>query len=195
MNLSDAKKTLRSQVRAAEAALSPRYRAASDAGINARLLALPEYSMAQTVFSFVGTVREIDTTPLLRDALRQGKRLCVPRCTGEGTMELRQIASLEDLAPGGHGIREPGEDCPAVSPDQVDFAVIPCLTCDREGHRLGRGGGVYDRFLSGYRGPAYLVCRERLLHREIPVEPHDAIVHWVVTEKTLYEDGIPDQMS
>ena len=78
---------------------------------------------------------------------------------------------------------------------EIDFAVIPCVSCDREGHRLGQGGGFYDRFLAAYRGPAYLICRERLLRSEIPMEPHDAIIHWVVTEKTLYEDGIPDQMS
>ena len=195
MNLTEAKKALRSEVRAAERALSPRYRASSSAAINARLLALPEYSLARTVFAFVGTAREIDTTEFLREALRQVKRLCVPLCVGPGIMELREITALEDLAPGAYGIPEPKAACPAVPLDEVDFAVIPCVSCDREGHRLGQGGGFYDRFLAAYRGPAYLVCRERLLRREIPMEPHDAIIHWVVTEKTLYEDGIPDQMS
>lgn len=195
MNLIDAKKALRSEVRAAERALSPRYRASSNAGINARLLALPEFAIAQTVFAFVGTAREIDTRSFLAETLCRGKRLCVPLCTGPGIMELRRIASFDDLAPGAYGIPEPKADCPAVPLDEIDFAVIPCVSCDREGHRLGQGGGFYDRFLAAYRGPAYLVCRERLLRSEIPMEPHDAIIHWVVTEKALYEDGIPEQMS
>ena len=151
--------------------------------------------MSQTVFAFVGTAREIDTTEFLTATLRQGKRLCVPLCTGPGIMELRKITGFDDLTPGAYGILEPKADCPVVPLDEIDFAVIPCVSCDREGHRLGQGGGFYDRFLSAYRGPAFLVCRERLLRSEIPMEPHDAIIHWVVTEKTLYEDGIPDQMS
>ena len=179
MNLIEAKKALRSEVRAAERTLPPRYREESNAGINARLLALPE----------------IDTTEFLTATLRQGKRLCVPLCTGPGIMELRKITGFDDLTPGAYGILEPKADCPVVPLDEIDFAVIPCVSCDREGHRLGQGGGFYDRFLSAYRGPAFLVCRERLLRSEIPMEPHDAIIHWVVTEKTLYEDGIPDQMS
>lgn len=195
MNLTDAKKALRAEVRAAERALSPRYRESSNTSINTRLLALPEYHLAGTVFAFAGTAREIDTLPFLTETLRQGKRLCLPFCTGPGYMELRAIRSLDELQPGAYGIREPGGDCPIVSPDEVDFAVIPCVSCDRAGHRLGQGGGFYDRFLSAYRGSAYLVCRERLLRSEIPMEPHDAIIHWVVTEKALYEDGTPDQMS
>ena len=97
MNLTEAKKALRSEVRAAERALPPRYRAESNAGINARLLALPEFRMAQTVFAFVGTAREIDTTEFLTETLRQGKRLCVPLCTGPGIMELRRITGFDDL--------------------------------------------------------------------------------------------------
>ena len=96
MNLIEAKKALRSEVRAAERTLPPRYREESNAGINARLLALPEFQLSQTVFAFVGTAREIDTTEFLTATLRQGKRLCVPLCTGPGIMELRKISKSFD---------------------------------------------------------------------------------------------------
>ena len=56
---------------------------------------------------------------------------------------------------------------------------------------MGRGGGYYDRFLSQYRSSAVLLCRERLIREEIPVEPHDCPVPWVLTEQGLYEDGVP----
>ena len=58
------------------------------------------------------------------------------------------------------------------------------------GQRLGHGGGYYDRFLSQYRGGTVLLCREQLIRQEIPVEPHDYPVPWVLTERGLYEDGI-----
>jgi 5-formyltetrahydrofolate cyclo-ligase len=152
---------------------------------------MPEFLSAGTVFCFVGTAGEIDTRPILTAALRAGQTLCVPLCTGNGLMELRRIDSLEQLSPGFHGIPEPPPAAGAINPDDVDFTVIPCAACDRVGHRLGKGGGYYDRFLAAYRGPAVLVCRERLLWDEIPMEPHDAVVPWVVTERALYEDGVP----
>ncbi len=60
---------------------------------------MPEYQEAQTVFCFVGTDREIDTRPILEDALAAGKTLCVPLCTEPGRMESRQITDLSQLDP------------------------------------------------------------------------------------------------
>ncbi len=191
MTRKEEKQLLRRAVRAAERALPQDYQKQSSASICRYLSAMPEYLAAGAVFCFVGTGLEIDTRPFLLDALARGKRLCVPLCVGDGLMELRQITGLDQLRPGAYGIPEPGPDAPSVSLDEVDFAVIPCLSCDHLGRRLGRGGGFYDRFLSKYRAAAVLVCRERLIREELPVEPHDCPVPWVVTEKGLYEDGVP----
>lgn len=191
----DEKKWLRRRVRELEAQLSQRYKAASDRAIAARVLAMPAYQTAETVFCFVGTQREIDTRPILEDALAAGKVLCVPLCTAPGLMELRRVTALGQLSPGGpFGILEPSADASAVDADQVDFAVLPCLSCNYSGQRLGKGGGYYDRFLSRYRSTAVLVCRERLIREEIPLEPHDYPVPWVVTERGLYEDGVPARL-
>ena len=69
--------------------------------------------------------------------------------------------------------------------------LVPCTAFDAQGRRVGMGGGYYDRFLSQYRGGTVLLCRELLIRQEIPVEPHDYPVPWVLTERGLYEDGIP----
>ena len=166
----------------------------ADRAIAAHLLAMPEYRAAGTVFCFVGTAREIDTHPILEDALAAGKALCVPLCVADGIMELRRIRSLAELVPGAYGILEPPAESPALEPDAVDFAVLPCLTCDHAGHRLGKGGGYYDRFLAAYRGGAVLLCREKLIREEIPLEPHDRPVPWVLTEAGLFEDGSPARL-
>ena len=73
------KAQLRQELRAAERALSAAERADADRKIMALLLAMPEYRAARSVFCFVSMPREIQTAPLLRDALAQGKTLCVPR--------------------------------------------------------------------------------------------------------------------
>lgn len=195
MTKAEEKKELRKRIRALERELSSQYKEQSSAAIAANICAMPDYQDAGTIFCFVGTDREIDTRILLEDALMRGKRLCLPLCTSEfGIMELRVVSSLEELVPGSFGILEPSSACPSLKPDEVEFAVLPCLTCDRAGHRLGQGGGYYDRFLSTYRGSAVLVCREKLLREEIPLEPHDYPVPWVMTEKGLYEDGVPARL-
>lgn len=191
MTRKEEKQQLRRTVRALERELSPKYKAESSRAICQRLIAMPAYQSAETVFAFVGTEREIDTTLFLQDALASGKRLAVPLCVGDGIMELRQITSLGQLLPGAYGILEPGPDTPLIPTDEVDFAVLPCVSCNHLGHRLGQGGGFYDRFLTHYRSSMVLLCREKLIRDEIPLEPHDYPIPWVLTERSLYEDGIP----
>ena len=194
MTKAEEKQRLRRVIRELERQLSPRYKEESSRAIAAHLLAMPEYQAAGTVFCFVGSEREIDTRPILEDALAAGKRLCVPLCTGPGIMELRQVTALDQLVPGAYGIPEPPAAAPEVDMDEVDFAVLPCVACNHLGQRLGRGGGYYDRVLSGYRGGTVLLCREKLIREEIPLEPWDMPVPWVLTERGLYEDGIPARL-
>ncbi len=191
MTRQEEKQQLRAIVRRLEAALTPEYKAKSNRAIVRRLLAMPEFQEAGTVFCFAGTAHEIDTRPILEAVLSGGKTLCLPLCTAPGRMEPRQVRELDCLVPGAFGIPEPPADAPAVPADAIDFAVLPCVTCNYDGQRLGHGGGYYDRFLSQYRGGTVLLCRELLIRQEIPLEPHDYPVPWVLTERGLYEDGIP----
>ena len=194
MTRQEEKQQLRAIVWRLEAALTPEYREKSSRAIIRRLLSMPEYQEAQTVFCFAGTDHEIDTRPILADVLSSGKTLCVPLCTAPGVMELRQIRSFEELVPGAYGILEPPMTAPLTDPDDVDLAILPCLTCNHLGQRLGQGGGYYDRFLSNYRGGTVLLCREKLIREEIPLEPHDYPIPWVLTEVGLYEDGTPARL-
>ena len=129
MTRQEEKQQLRAIVRRLEAALAPEYKAKSARSIAHRLLAMPEYQEAQTVFCFVGTDREIDTRPILEDALAAGKTLCVPLCTEPGRMESRQITDLHQLVPGRYGLLEPTADTPVIPVDAIDFAVLACVTC------------------------------------------------------------------
>jgi len=195
MTVQEEKQRLRRVIRDLESNLSARYKSQSSQAIAHHLLAMPEYQTAQTVFCFVGTAREIDTRAILNDALNMGKTLCVPLCTAQvGLMELRQITDLSQLIPGSYGIAEPPANAPLIDLDQVDLAILPCVTCSHEGARLGKGGGYYDRFLSSYRGGTILLCREKLIRAEIPIEPHDMPIPWVLTETGLYEDGTPARL-
>lgn len=192
MTKQDEKHQLRCRIR--KISLSDHYKTASSQAIAAHLIAMPVYQSAETVFCFVGTDQEMNTRPILEDVLAAGKTLCVPLCVAKGVMEPRRITSLDQLSPGAYGILEPSFDTPVISPDAIDLALIPCVTCSRAGHRLGKGGGYYDRFLAHYRGAMILLCWEQLIREEIPVEPHDYPIPWVLTERGLYEDGIPARL-
>ena len=174
------KAALRREAAAAEAALTSSERHLSDDAILRHVLHTPEYRRAGTVFAFVGRGSEIDTAPLLRQVLADGKRLCVPLCTAPGVMESRQVLAL---SPGAYGIPEPPAAAPLVPAEEIDLAIVPCTSASPDGGRLGRGGGYYDRFLRRCTGDALLLCREALLRTHIPQEPHDVRLPAVITER------------
>lgn len=143
----------------------------------ARLFVRAEWQQAGTILSFVPLPTEPDISPALDRALAEGKVLAVPRVLGEGRMEWVALDSLDDLRPAAYGIREPVSgpvlDPAALPPDTL--ALVPCLAADRQGVRLGRGGGYYDRFLAQYKGRRLLVCPAALLAEELPRDPWDAV--------------------
>ena len=186
--LLEQKRALRRAVRAAAAGFYPQHGAAYSRRLLGRLLSLPEYQTCLTLFCFVGTGCEADTLPLIRHALQSGRRVAVPLCTGPGRMEARLVPDLSALASrGAYGIPEPAADAPLLDKEAIDFAVVPCLSFDRRGRRLGQGGGYYDRLLPQLACPTCLICRERLMSEAVPTEEHDRRCTLYVTERGVME--------
>lgn len=168
-------------------ALPIEYQEKADSMIVQNLLSLPEYKSAGTVFCFVGIEHEINTRPFLQHVINDGKRLAVPLCTGKGIMEGRQIFSLAELKRGYYGLFEPDRNAPEVPMEEVDFAVIACVTADHNGNRLGHGGGYHDILFSRYPDiPAAVICREKIITEDIPLEPFDHQFPVTVTEQGIY---------
>jgi len=181
--ISDEKRELREMLKLRAAALPESYTRRADKQICGSVISTPEYKQAKTVFCFVGRPAEIDTRLILEDALRSGKRLCVPKCVSDGVMEARLITSLSDLSPAKHGLLEPDPSKSGlVFPQEIDFAVIPCVTCDHFGSRLGFGGGYYDRYLQGADFFKCMVCRSELISEKVPRESFDVIPDMLITE-------------
>ncbi|MCH5349802.1 MAG: 5-formyltetrahydrofolate cyclo-ligase [Oscillospiraceae bacterium] len=157
-----------------------------DDKILSRLLSLPAYKSCDTVLTYVSTAIEVDTIGLIRQALRDGKRVAVPKCIdGTRDMDFYVISSLDDLEPGYFSVLEPvPKRCKVLRKFGSAFCVVPALAYDRYGYRLGYGKGYYDRFLSAHKGLVrvgieYCCCMEtELLHGKF-----DVPVDIVVTEK------------
>ena len=186
MSVIEEKKALRTFIRKKERTLDPTYKAESSEAICRHLLALDEYKSAKVVLAFAGTEKEIDTSLFMNETIAAGKTLILPRCAAEHAIDLCVVRSMDDLEAGAYGILEPKKSCALVTAADIDFAVVPCLSFDRRGRRLGQGGGYYDRFFDRYHGPAALLCREKLLSDQVPMEEHDKRFSLIVTEKDVY---------
>ena len=113
--------------------------------IVSQLIQHPHIINAQTILLYHALPDEVSTLPLFN--AWQDKTLLLPRVIDEKQMELRRYTSPEDLQQGTFGIMEP---CGKVFTDYdaIDVAIVPGMAFDSKGHRLGRGKGYYDRFLS-----------------------------------------------
>ena len=182
------KKELRRKIKEKLSFTTEKYRKEADRKITESILKLEEYQSAGCVFCYVSTGKEMDTFSVLQDILQSGKRLGVPKCMEKGIMNVYEIHSLQELHPGAYGILEPKEDPERlIQPGAIDFALIPCISCDRSGRRLGHGGGYYDRYLEKTHCVKAVLCREELLVDEIPVEEHDLRMDLVIAEKGSYK--------
>lgn len=188
--IKERKKQLRKEVKEKLSLLKDENRLESDEKIITKALELQDFQNASCVFCYVSTGKEIDTMPLLKQLLKEGKRLGVPRCIAKGEMEVYEIRSLDELHTGAYGILEPEEDPERwIDPDEIDFAWIPCISCDREGRRLGHGGGYYDRYLEKTHCIKAALCREALMAETVPVGEFDQRMDFVLSEESCYESG------
>ena len=111
-----------------------------------RLLSHPRIKTANTVMLYYSLPDEVDTHTLVDSLLMSGKHILLPRVTGEGTMELRRYTGPSDLAQGAYNIMEPTGEVFDNYTD-INLAVIPGVAFDKDGNRMGRGKGYYDRLL------------------------------------------------
>ena len=98
-------------------------------------------------------------------------------------MEARQVLDVDQLVPNRYGIPEPDDACPVVPKEEIAAALIPHLMVDREGYRLGWGGGYYDRWLADFTGFTACICRPGRLAQRIPREAFDVPVKLVLIEE------------
>lgn len=147
------KAALRCELRSARG--DEKARAVESAAICRWILASEAYRNASVIAGYAPLAHEADVTPVLRDALRQGKTVVMPLCSTAPEMTLRRIDALEDMRRGMYGIPEPSSDAQEIAPAQVDLILVPLEGIDREGYRLGKGGGYYDCLLQ--RTGAYTI--------------------------------------
>lgn len=143
------------------------------------------YKNSISLLIYVSSKGETDTFNIINYALANGKSVAVPYCEDE-MMIFYNINSLDDLREGAFGIPEPDpKKCTAVCDFSDAVCIVPALSFDFFGNRLGYGGGYYDRFLSENSVITVGLCRERSLCPCLPSEEHDIAIDYILTENGL----------
>ena len=192
VNLRELKNELRKTYRAKRAALPSDEKAEMDAAICSRLASLISIRYADEILSFSPLAGEIDVTAFNLYALKNGKELYLPRCVkGTPEMNFHLVDSLDCLEAGSFSISEPSPDAPIWKNEQGKRAVciIPAMSYDRNGYRLGYGKGYYDRHLSSKSALKIGVCYTDFLSDSIPRGRYDLAVDVIVTEKGIITVG------
>jgi len=158
-------------------AMDPGERARKSAEIAAKVIATPPWRSARLIGLFSPLPLEVNLLP----AAAGDSRLCFPRVAGERLEFHRMDAAA--LRPARWNLLEPPEDAPGrVAPEELDLVIVPGLGFTPDGHRLGRGGGYYDRFLAtpGLRARLIGVCFSGQVFPLLPTEGHDRPVDQLI---------------
>ena len=176
------KKALRREIGAKKRALSAAEIESRSAVLAEKLFSTAPYRDCQSLYAYLSFNQEVRTNPIIERAWADGKRVAVPKVVGD-EMVFIWIDSFEGLAPqGAFHIMEPIEDGP-VADDERALILMPGLAFDPQGHRVGYGGGYYDRFLE--KEPDHLLvalCYDFQLYDRLEVEAHDVPVDVVLTD-------------
>lgn len=137
------------------------------------------YRNAKTIYGYLPYNQEVRTWDALRQAMLDGKQVAVPKVYGD-EMKFIYITDFSQIATGYCGIPEPIIDEP-VAEDKTALVLMPGLAFDREGHRIGYGGGFYDRFLSAEpKHPTLALCYDFQIQESLPTEEFDIPVDAVI---------------
>ena len=139
----------------------------------------PIYQSAKTIYGYLPYNQEVRTWDALQKAMADGKRVAVPKVYGD-EMNFIYITDFSQIGTGYCGIPEPITDEPIAS-DKTALVLMPGLAFDREGHRIGYGGGYYDRFLSDEPDhPTLALCYDFQIRENLPTEEFDIPVDTVI---------------
>lgn len=173
------KKTLRKQIREQKRAMTPEQITTASEKLVQMFLETELYRQAKTIYGYLPYNQEVRTVPILEQALADGKRVAVPKVCGD-EMKFIYMTDLTQVEEGYAGIPEPIADGP-VGDDPTALVLMPGMAFTKEGHRMGYGGGFYDKFLAEEPNhPTIALCYDFQIFESLPTEEFDVPVDCVL---------------
>ena len=183
---------LRSEFLRIRRAVAPAQREIWNRRIAELFAAWPIYQQCRSVMFYVAMAEETATAGLIEDALHRGKQVYAPLLGAQyGEMSAAAIKRPQDLVTGKYGLKMPAPDSATLAAgESIDLIVVPGVAFDRTGNRLGMGAGYYDRFFSRTLHAVRLgLAWECQVVAEVPCEPHDIRMHYLLTDAGLITCG------
>lgn len=173
------KKALRLLIRQQKREMTPEQIETASRAVAEQFLQTDAYRRAKTLYGYLPYNQEVRTVPILEQALRDGKRVAVPKVYGD-TMRFIYLDDLSSVEIGYCNIPEPIADEP-VGDDPTALVLMPGLAFDKAGNRMGYGGGYYDKFLSEEPNhPTVALCYHFQMVEQIPTDSYDIPVDLVL---------------
>ena len=173
------KKELRSMIRAKKRAMTEAEIVEKSEKLGQLFAASELYQKAKTIYGYMPYNQEVRTIPMMEQALRDGKRVAVPKCYGD-EMRFIYLEDLSQVEKGYANIPEPIADEP-VADDETALVLMPGLAFDPQGHRIGYGGGFYDKFLAQEPNhPTLALCYDFQMLDHLDTEEFDIPVDAVL---------------
>lgn len=173
------KAALRKKIREKKRAMTAVEIEEASARLGELFAATEYYRQAKSIYGYLPYNQEVRTVPMLERALRDGKRVAVPKCYGD-EMRFIWMDDLSKVEKGYAGIPEPVADGP-VADDPQALVLMPGLAFDPEGRRIGYGGGFYDRFLANEpEHPTLALCYAFQMMPKLETEEFDIPVDCVL---------------
>lgn len=178
------KSELRKQVLQEMKALSQEQKQAMDRALTERFLNHPFYQEAQNIATYLSFPHEFQTQELIKQALKDGKKVLIPKTYPRGRMEF-VVYDPQQLVKTSFGLLEPEGELTVIDSCQIDLIHVPGLVFTTEDYRIGYGGGYYDRYLIGYKGHTISTLYPFQIQEFIP-DDHDIPVQEVL----MYEGNL-----
>ena len=173
------KKELRRQIREMKRAMTSEQIDAASARLGELFLNCPQYKEAKTIYGYLPYNQEVRTVPMLEQAMKEGKRVAVPKCYGD-EMRFIYMDDLSKVEKGYANIPEPIADDP-VADDKTALVLMPGMAFTKDGKRMGYGGGFYDKFLAAEPDhPTVALCYDFQMVEDLPTEEYDIPVDCVL---------------
>jgi 5-formyltetrahydrofolate cyclo-ligase len=186
------KRAIRRAVIERRDAMPPAERAVASERIAETLMSLPEMRGAATVMAFWSFGSEVDTAPVIERLHAAGKRIVLPRVEGEDIVAVT-FAPGDEVAAVAFGAMEP-LGAALAPPGEVDVVITPGVAFDRDGRRVGYGGGFYDRFLPQTRPEVAAIAiafAVQIVAEPLPAASFDRPVDAIVTETEVIRPRRP----
>ena len=163
-------------------------RALCDKKIAELFLTSSLYKQADTILLYSSSGSEVSTDEIFKRCLLDGKTVAFPICLDkDGLMDFFTVKDENDLIEGMYKIKAPKVGCSKLVVDCNCLCVVPGLSFDKQGYRIGYGKGYYDRFLENFEGITVGLCYSELLSESLPKDYYDKNVSYLITDNKIYQ--------